>query len=78
MPEKEEKMILLVYGDRYLYDMHIKKEAAGLETPEVNAVYAEEWDDSLYMQCISAPFLEEKRLSWYNYRMPGLAQSKNR
>lgn len=55
-------MILLVYGDRYLYDMHIKKEAAKLETPEVNAVYAEEWDDSLYMQCISAPFLEEKKI----------------
>lgn len=55
-------MILLVYGDRYLYDMHIKKEAAKLETPEVNAVYAEEWSDSLYMQCISAPFLEEKKI----------------
>lgn len=59
---KGGKMILLVYGDRYLYDMHIKKEAAGLETPEVNVVYAEEWDDSLYMQCISAPFLEEKKI----------------
>ncbi len=55
-------MILLVYGDRYLYDMHIKKEASKLETPEVNAVYAEEWSDSLYMQCISAPFLEEKKI----------------
>lgn len=55
-------MILLVYGDRYLYDMHIKKEVAKLETPEVNAVYAEEWSDSLYMQCISAPFLEEKKI----------------
>ncbi|MDE6913835.1 MAG: hypothetical protein K2P35_09090 [Lachnospiraceae bacterium] len=55
-------MILLVYGDRYLYDMHIKKEAAKLETPDVNAVYAEEWSDSLYMQCISAPFLEEKKI----------------
>ena len=55
-------MILLVYGDKYLYDMHIKKEVARLETPEVNAVYAEEWSDSLYMQCISAPFLEEKKI----------------
>ncbi|MDE7268693.1 MAG: hypothetical protein K2N89_14635 [Lachnospiraceae bacterium] len=55
-------MILLVYGDRYLYDMYIKKEAAKLETPEVNAVYADEWNDSLYMQCISAPFLEEKKI----------------
>lgn len=55
-------MILLVYGDKYLYDTHIKKEAAKLETPEVNAVYAEEWSDSLYMQCISAPFLEEKKI----------------
>ena len=55
-------MILLVYGDRYLYDMHIRKEAAKLETPEVNAVYAQEWDDSLYMQCISVPFLEEKKI----------------
>lgn len=55
-------MILLVYGDRYLYDMHIRKEASKLETPEVNAVYAEEWSDSLHMQCISAPFLEEKKI----------------
>ena len=55
-------MILLVYGDRYLYDMHVKKEAAKLEIPEVNAVYADEWSDNLYMQCISAPFLEEKKI----------------
>lgn len=68
---KGGKMILLVYGDRYLYDMHIKKEAAGLETPEVNAVYAEEWDDSLYMQCISAPFLEEKKIVVVQLQNPG-------
>ena len=71
MPEKEEKMILLVYGDRYLYDMHIKKEAARLETPEVNAVYAEEWSDELYMQCISAPFLEEKKIVVVQLQNPG-------
>lgn len=35
-------MILLVYGDRCLYNVHIKKEAEKLETLEVNAVYAEE------------------------------------
>lgn len=60
--KRRKQMILLVYGDRYLYDMHIKKETAKLETPEVNAVYAQEWDDSLYIQCISAPFLEEKKI----------------
>lgn len=65
-------MILLVYGDRYLYDMHIKKEAAKLEIPEANAVFAEEWNDSLYMQCISAPFLEGKKIVVAD--MPGARQ----
>lgn len=63
MSEKEKMMVLLVYGDQYLYDSHIRKAAGRLEVPDVNLMRAKEWGDSLCMWCRSVPFLEDRKIA---------------